>query len=287
MVDVDVPLGMIIPKAKLALVSVSDTQGASAARPSRHIDVTDITFPYKPGDYVVHAAHGVAHFKELVRRDVDGTARDYLLLEYAEGDKLYVPVEQLDRVTRYVGPEGASPRLTRLNTADWSRAIKKARAAAKKLAFDLVDVYAPRHRAGLPLRSRHAGPARDGGGVPLPGNARPALRHHRREGRHAVRQAHGPARVRRRGLRQDRGWPSVPHSRPRRTPKQVMVLCPTTILAQQHFTNFKERCEPFGVRVEVLSRFRTPAQQAEALRGFQEGDVDILVGTHRLLSRDV
>ena len=69
--------------------------------------------------------------------------------------------------------------------------------------------------------------------------------------------------------------------------KQVMVLCPTTILAQQHFTNFKERCEPFGVRVEVLSRFRTPAQQAEALRGFQEGDVDILVGTHRLLSRDV
>ncbi|MFR4804280.1 MAG: CarD family transcriptional regulator, partial [Eggerthellaceae bacterium] len=87
-VDVDIPLGMIIPKAKLALVSVSDTQGASAARPSRHIDVTDITFPYKPGDYVVHAAHGVAHFKELVRRDVDGTARDYLLLEYAEGDKL-------------------------------------------------------------------------------------------------------------------------------------------------------------------------------------------------------
>ena len=143
-VDVDIPLGMIIPKAKLALVSVSDTQGASAARPSRHIDVTDITFPYKPGDYVVHAAHGVAHFKELVRRDVDGTARDYLLLEYAEGDKLYVPVEQLDRVTRYVGPEGASPRLTRLNTADWSRAMSKACAATKKLAFDLVDVYTRR-----------------------------------------------------------------------------------------------------------------------------------------------
>ncbi|MFR1641056.1 MAG: CarD family transcriptional regulator, partial [Eggerthellaceae bacterium] len=125
-VDVDAP-GMIIPKAKLALVSVSDTQGASTARPSRHVDITEITFPYKPGDYVVHAAHGVAHFKELVRRDVDGTARDYLLLEYAEGDKLYVPVEQLDRVTRYVGPEGASPRLTRLNTADWSRALAKAR----------------------------------------------------------------------------------------------------------------------------------------------------------------
>ncbi|WP_270298241.1 CarD family transcriptional regulator [Eggerthella sinensis] len=143
-VDVDVPLGMIIPKAKLAIVSVSDTQGASSSRPSRHIDITEITFPYQPGDYVVHAAHGVAYFKELVRRDVDGTARDYLLLEYSEGDKLYVPVEQLDRVTRYVGPEGASPRLTRLNTADWSRALAKARKATKKLAFDLVDVYARR-----------------------------------------------------------------------------------------------------------------------------------------------
>ena len=143
-VDVDVPLGMIIPKAKLAIVSLADTQGASTSRPSRHVDITEITFPYQPGDYVVHAAHGVAYFKELVRRDVDGTARDYLLLEYSEGDKLYVPVEQLDRVTRYVGPEGASPRLTRLNTADWSRALAKARKATKKLAFDLVDVYARR-----------------------------------------------------------------------------------------------------------------------------------------------
>ncbi|MFR3091237.1 MAG: CarD family transcriptional regulator, partial [Eggerthella lenta] len=82
-VDVDVPLGMIIPKAKLAIVSLADTQGASTSRPSRHVDITEITFPYQPGDYVVHATHGVAYFKELVRRDVDGTARDYLLLEYS------------------------------------------------------------------------------------------------------------------------------------------------------------------------------------------------------------
>ena len=95
----------------------------------------------------MHAQHGIAHFKELVRREIDGTARDYLLLEYAEGDKLFVPVEQLDRVTRYVGPEGSTPRCTRLNTADWSRAMKKASAATKKLAFDLVDVYARRASA--------------------------------------------------------------------------------------------------------------------------------------------
>ena len=145
-VDNDIPLGMIIPKAHLALVSAADTQGSRAAsrRVRSRVDATEVTFPFKPGDYVVHAAHGIAFFRDLVRREVDGTERDYLQLEYAEGDKLFVPVEQLDRVTRYVGPEGGSPRLTRLNTSDWARAMNRARKATKKLAFDLVDVYARR-----------------------------------------------------------------------------------------------------------------------------------------------
>ncbi|HJH75317.1 transcription-repair coupling factor [Gordonibacter pamelaeae] len=286
-VDVDIPLGMIIPKAKLALVSVSDTQGASAARPSRHIDVTDITFPYKPGDYVVHAAHGVAHFKELVRRDVDGTARDYLLLEYAEGDKLYVPVEQLDRVTRYVGPEGASPRLTRLNTADWSRAMSKACAATKKLAFDLVDVYTRR----ATVQGYRFGPD-----TPAQREMEEAFPYQETPDQLSaiadVKADMQSAKPMDRLVCGDVGFGKTEVAiraafKATQDKKQVMVLCPTTILAQQHFTNFKERCEPFGVRVEVLSRFRTPAQQAEALKGFQEGDVDILVGTHRLLSRDV
>jgi len=95
-VDIDVPLGMIFPKAKLAIVALSDTQGTqTTARARRRTDITEVTFPYKPGDYVVHAAHGVAFFEDLVRREIDGTARDYLLLKYAEGDKLFVPVEQL------------------------------------------------------------------------------------------------------------------------------------------------------------------------------------------------
>ncbi len=286
-VDVDIPLGMIIPKAKLALVSVSDTQGASTARPSRHIDITEITFPYKPGDYVVHAAHGVAHFKELVRRDVDGTARDYLLLEYAEGDKLYVPVEQLDRVTRYVGPEGASPRLTRLNTADWSRAMKKARAATKKLAFDLVDVYTRRatvqgYRFGPDTAAQRemeeAFPYQE---TPDQLSAIADVKADMQSAKPMDRLVCGDVGFGKTEVAIRAAFKATQDS------KQVMVLCPTTILAQQHYTNFKERCEPFGVRVEVLSRFRTPAQQAEALKGFQEGDVDILVGTHRLLSRDV
>lgn len=286
-VDVEIPLGMIIPKAKLAMVSVSDTQGATSARPSRHVDITEITFPYKPGDYVVHAAHGVAHFKELVRRDVDGTARDYLLLEYSEGDKLYVPVEQLDRVTRYVGPEGASPRLTRLNTADWSRAMKKARAATKKLAFDLVDVYTRR----ATVQGYRFGPdtaAQREMEESFPYQETPDQLSAIADVKADMQSAKPMDRL----VCGDVGFGKTEVAiraafKATQDKKQVMVLCPTTILAQQHYINFKERCEPFGVRVEVLSRFRTPAQQAEALRGFQEGDVDILVGTHRLLSRDV
>lgn len=286
-VDVDVPLGMIIPKAKLAVISVSDTQGASTARPSRHVDITEITFPYKPGDYVVHAAHGVAHFKELVRRDVDGTARDYLLLEYSEGDKLYVPVEQLDRVTRYVGPEGASPRLTRLNTADWSRAMKKARAATKKLAFDLVDVYARRATVqgyrfeADTLAQREMEEAFPYQETPDQLAAIADVKADMQSAKPMDRLVCGDVGFGKTEVALRAAFKATQDS------KQVMVLCPTTILAQQHYTNFKERCEPFGVTVEVLSRFRTPAQQAAALAGFADGSVNVLVGTHRLLSRDV
>lgn len=286
-VDVDIPLGMIIPKAKLALVSISDTQGASSVRSHRRVDITEITFPYQPGDYVVHAAHGVAHFKELVRRDVDGTARDYLLLEYAEGDKLYVPVEQLDRVTRYVGPEGASPRLTRLNTADWSRAMKKARAATKKLAFDLVDVYTRRATVqgyrfgpdtGAQREMEEAFPYQE---TPDQLAAIADVKADMESSKPMDRLVCGDVGFGKTEVALRAAFKATQDG------KQVMVLCPTTILAQQHYMNFKDRFDPFGVRVEVLSRFRTPAQQEEALSGFADGRVGVLVGTHRLLSRDV
>ena len=286
-VDVDIPLGMIIPKAKLGMISVSDTQGASTARPSRHIGITEITFPYKPGDYVVHAQHGVAHFKELVRREIDGTARDYLLLEYAEGDKLFVPVEQLDRVTRYVGPEGSTPRCTRLNTADWSRAMKKASAATKKLAFDLVDVYARRASAQGYAFGPDT-PAQREMEESFPYQETPDQLAAIADVKADMRSTKPMDRL----VCGDVGFGKTEVAlraafAATQDKKQVMVLCPTTILAQQHYTNFKDRFDPFGVTVEVLSRFRTPQQQAAALKGFADGSVDVLVGTHRLLSRDV
>lgn len=286
-VDVDIPLGMIFPAAKMALVSLSDTQGAMATRKRSRIDVTEITFPFKPGDYVVHAAHGVAFFRDIVRQDVGGSERDYLLLEYAEGDKLYVPVEQLDRVTRYVGPEGSSPRLTRLNTSDWSRAMAKARKATKQLAFDLVDVYT-RRASTQGYRYREDTPWQHEMEESFPYQETPDqlaaiadIKADMQSPRPMDRLVCGDVGFGKTEVALRAAFKATQDS------KQVMVLCPTTILAQQHYSTFKDRFEPFGVKVEVLSRFRTPAQQKQALADFSEGTVSVLVGTHRLLSRDV
>ncbi len=287
-VDIDVPLGMIFPKAKLAIVALSDTQGTqTTARARRRTDITEITFPYKPGDYVVHAAHGVAFFEDLVRREIDGTARDYLLLKYADGDKLFVPVEQLDRVTRYVGPEGASPRLTRLNTSDWSRATAKARKATKKLAFDLVDVYARRAATqGFSFSPDTAAQREMEESFPYDEtpdqlSAIADVKADMQSSRPMDRLICGDVGFGKTEVALRAAFKATQDG------KQVMVLCPTTILAQQHFSNFHDRFSPFGVTVEVLSRFRTPAEQARALAGFADGSVSVLVGTHRLLSRDV
>ena len=286
-VDVDIPLGMIFPAGKMALVSLADTQGSMATRKRSRIDVTEITFPYKPGDYVVHAAHGVAFFRDIVRQDVGGSERDYLLLEYAQGDKLYVPVEQLDRVTRYVGPEGSSPRLTRLNTSDWSRALTKARKATKKLAFDLVDVYT-RRAATQGYRYGEDTLAQREMEESFPYQETPDQLAAIADIKADMQSPHPMDRL----VCGDVGFGKTEVAlraafKATQDNKQVMVLCPTTILAQQHYSTFSERFAPFNVRVEVLSRFRTPAQQKQALEDFANGKVAVLVGTHRLLSRDV
>ncbi|WP_165060367.1 transcription-repair coupling factor [Adlercreutzia sp. ZJ154] len=287
-VDTDIPLGMVIPKAKLALVSIADTQGAqSASRKRRNVDITKITFPYAPGDYVVHAVFGVALFKAIVRREIDGTERDYMELEYAEGDKLFLPVEQLDRVTKYVGAEGSSPRLTRLNTSDWSRAVSKARKATKKLAFDLVDVYS-RRAATKGYQFVCESPAIREMEESFPYDETPdqcaAIAD--------VKADMASLRPMDRLICGDVGFGKTEVALRAaficvESGKQVMLLCPTTILAQQHYTSFNERLQPFGVNVAVLSRFKTDIEQTKILEEFSSGTCQILIGTHRLLSRDV
>ena len=112
-IDLPLPAGVVVPEAQLAVLSIADLNARMDARRGRktrrRVDVTEVTFPFKPGDYVVHATHGIAHFTAIVRQEVAGRERDYFLLEYADGDKLYVPLEQVDRITRYVGQNGPEP----------------------------------------------------------------------------------------------------------------------------------------------------------------------------------
>ena len=287
--DAPVPAGIVIPGAHLAVLSVSDlaSRTAKSRRRARRVDPTSVTFPFKPGDYVVHATHGIALFAEIVRQEVAGRERDYFLLEYAGGDKLYVPFEQVDRITRYVGPDGASPRLTRLNTADWSRATGKARRSAKKLAFDLVDLYTRRSSVPGYAFSQDT-PVQEEMEASFSYELTP-------DQRSAIADIKADMEARRpmdRLLCGDVGFGKTEVAlraafKCCQDSKQVMVLCPTTILAQQHFETFFSRFAPFDLKVCVLSRFVTPAQQRRALEGFADGSVDVLIGTHRLLSADV
>jgi transcription-repair coupling factor (superfamily II helicase) len=287
--DVEVPAGYVVPEARLAVVSIDDVhpRSATARRAAREVDSTRITFGFAPGDYVVHSTHGIALFTSLERKVVLGAEREYLVLEYAKGDKLYVPVEQIDRVTKYVGSDGSAPRVTRLNTADWSRATGKARAAARKLAFDLVDLYA--------RRASVAGHAFDSD-TPWQLEMEAAFPYLETPDQLAaiadVKADMESEKPMDRLICGDVGYGKTEVAiraafKATQDGKQVLMLCPTTILAQQHFTTFSERFAAFPVRVEVLSRFRSPSQQKAALEGFASGEVDVLIGTHRLLSADV
>ena len=288
-VDAPVPAGVVMPEARLGILSVDDltSRTAKARRRAKRVDPTSVTFPFKPGDYVVHATHGIALFSEIVRQEVGGKERDYFLLSYAGGDKLFVPLEQVDRLTRYVGPDGDSPRLTRLNTADWSRATGKARKSAKKLAFDLVDLYTRRSSvAGFAFSPDTPAQADMESSfsyelTPDQASAVADIKADMEAKKPMDRLLCGDVGFGKTEVALRAAFKCCQDSR------QVMILCPTTILAQQHYETFFERFSPFDLKVAVLSRFITPAQQRRALAGFADGSVDVLVGTHRLLSADV
>ena len=286
--DISIPIGFVVPSAKLVLISESDIHGHYANAQYRStVDVTKITFPYKPGDFVVHANFGIAKFEGIIRREVDGYARDYMDLSYAEGDKLFLPVEQLDRVTRYVGAQGDRPKLTRLNTKDWSSAVKRARAATKRLAFDLVDVYSRRsvangfsHKITKKMKLDLAST--------FPYDETP-------DQRRAIEDVYADMsseRVMDRLICGDVGFGKTEVAMraayvATKNQKQTMMLCPTTILAQQHYETFCSRLGPLGVKIGAVSRFKTSTEQKKCLEKFADGKIDVLVGTHRLLSRDV
>jgi transcription-repair coupling factor (superfamily II helicase) len=241
----------------------------------------------RTGDIVVHEDHGIARFAGFDTKTVAGVTRDYLNLEFQGDDKVFMPVDQLAKISRYVGADGSHPPLSKLGGARWERLKARARRAAQELAGELLNLYAERKR-----RRGHAFPD-DSEEL----RALEAAFPYREtpDQRDAIDSVMGDMESERpmdRLICGDVGYGKTEVAlraavKAASDGKQVMVLVPTTILAQQHYGTFVERLRDTALTIEHVSRFRPPAEQRESVKRFSEGKVDILIGTHRLLSRDV
>jgi transcription-repair coupling factor (superfamily II helicase) len=241
----------------------------------------------RSGDIVVHEDHGIARFAGFDTKTVAGVTRDYLYLEYAGSDRVFVPVDQLAKISRYVGAGGAHPPLSKLGGHRWDQIKARARRAAQELAGELLNLYAERKRREghpFPLDSEWQREFEDAFPYVETSDQRDAIE--------LVKVDMEAPRPMDRLICGDVGYGKTEVAlraafKAVQDGKQVMVLVPTTILAQQHFGTFSERFKDYPVVVEQVSRFRPAAEQRATVKRFSEGKVDILIGTHRLLSRDV
>ena len=240
-----------------------------------------------PGDWVVHVDHGVGNFIGLVRRTIDNSEREYLCIEYAEGDQLFVPVHQADRLTRYVGTSSRDPALTRLGTPQWTNAKSKVQKAVEEIAEELLDLYAKRSVVKGFAFNEDTTWQRDLEAsfpyIETDDQLRVLV---------DVKQDMEAPRPMDRLICGDVGYGKTEIAlraafKAVMAGKQVALLVPTTVLAQQHYYTFRDRLAAFPVEVEMLSRFRSPQQQRNILYRLSQGAVDIIIGTHRLISSDV
>ncbi len=238
-------------------------------------------------DWVVHVDHGIGRFKGLVNRLIDSAEREFLCVEYAKGDQLYVPVHQADRLTKYLGPEGQSPSPTRLGGVEWRNVKKRVAKAVEEVAEDLLELYAKRQTVSGHQYSPDTGWQREleasfpyietEDQLRVIGEVKGDLEGPRPMDRLICGDVgYGKTEVALRAA-----FKAVMDS------KQVAILVPTTVLAQQHYHTFQQRLAAFPVEVEMLSRFRTQREQRAILHRLGEGTVDIIIGTHRLLQPDV
>jgi len=249
-----------------------------------------------PGDYVVHVDHGIARFHGLARRSSDGMEREYLVLEYAAGDKLYVPTERIDRLSRYTCPPGLgrrvgagdqAPHLSRLRTPEWQRTKKRVKESVAEIAHELLDLYAAREVApgfafcedSLWQQELEASfPYME---TPDQIEAIMTVKEDMEKTKPMDRLICGDVGYGKTEIALRAAFKAVMDN------KQVAILVPTTVLAQQHFITFTERLQTFPLRVEMLSRFCPPEKEREVLEGLANGTVDICIGTHRLLQKDI
>jgi transcription-repair coupling factor (superfamily II helicase) len=241
----------------------------------------------RTGEHVVHEDHGVARFAGFETKTVANVTRDYLQLEFAGSDKVYMPVEQLAKISRYLGAGSGSPTLSKLGGKAWETMKARARRAAQELAGELLNLYAERRK-----RAGHAYPEDSEWLREFEEKFPYTETADQREAIEVVKTDMERSTPMDRLICGDVGYGKTEVAlraafKAADDGKQVLVLAPTTILAQQHYGNFAERLKDYPFTVDHVSRFRTPKDQKEVVKAFNEGKVDILIGTHRLLGRDM
>lgn len=277
---------------KIAIVSENDVLGEERKQKRRRKkrkdgaaieNISDL----KIGDFVVHENHGVGIYRGIEQIVTDGISKDYMKIGYAKEDVLYVAINQMDMVQKYIGGEATKPKLNRLGTSSWEKAKAKAKAAAYKLAYDLVELYAKRQQSKGFVYSKDTIWQREFEEDFEYTETEDQLlaiedvKRDMEEGKVMDRLVCGDVGFGKTEIAIRAAFKTVQDG------KQVAYLVPTTILARQHYLNFKERMADYPINVEMLSRFRTPAQQKAVVAKLKKGECDIVIGTHRILSKDM
>lgn len=247
----------------------------------------DFLTSLSPGDFVVHMEHGIGRFEGMTQKMIDATMREYLELTYAESDKLFVPVDQADKLSKYVHEEGMEPKLTRLGESEWKKVSERIKKETAEIARELLALYAKRAAAkGFAYQPdndvyRKFEEAFKYTETPGQIKAIDDIKRDMESGHPMDRLVCGDVGFGKTEVAMRAAFKAVQDG------KQVAVIAPITILADQHFQNFQERMSQFNVRIEMLSRFRSQKEQTAILAKLRKGDLDIIIGTHRLLQDDV
>jgi transcription-repair coupling factor (superfamily II helicase) len=282
--------GFLSPALKLAILPehrlLRRRRSEPAQRPTGAGALASFT-DLRTGAPVVHEDHGIARFAGFETKTVGGVTRDYLELEFRDGDRVFVPSDQLHKISRYVGADAGDPPLSKLGGRQWEQMKLRARRAAEALAGELITLYAERRR-----RAGHAFPQDSDWQVDFEQRFPYRETPDQLDAIEAVRADMEEARPMDRLICGDVGYGKTEVAlraafKAANDGRQVMFLVPTTVLAQQHLGTFTERLRDYPFTIEMVSRFRSHADARTALDAFREGRVDILIGTHRLLSRDV
>lgn len=273
----------------LAVVSAMEMYGGKKVRRAqrRRATAADHLPELSPGDFVVHVHHGIGRYVGICEKETDDLKRDYLEIVYAGEARLFVPVDQVDLVQKYTGPEGTTPRLSRMGGSDWARLKQRVKKRVQELAEGLLALYAQRSNApGYAFSQDTVWQREFEDGFPYEETP---------DQEEAIRDVKVDMERKRpmdRLICGDVGFGKTEVAiraafKAVQDGKQVAVLVPTTVLANQHYLTFRDRFSHYPVRVEMLSRFRTPTEQKKTLTDLQKGMVDVIIGTHRLLSGDV